>query len=174
MQVLNRTLSRIRSSVRSSKRQLLPPEVWLAVLELGDLESNDISNVRLTCRSFAALGKIQAFSSFKVSPFVLVADPVNYRLSLGNDPAAQCLKRLEFFASDDIAPLVRHCKMESMYTKKIASMIDSKGDANSLIDAVFRTLPRFFNLNRLDCDHIPFSDQALSQLCQLPKLRTLI
>jgi len=63
--------------------------------------------------------------------------------------------------------------MESMYTKDIASMIDSKGDANSLIDAVFRTLPRFFNLNRLDCDHIPFSDQALSQLCQLPKLRTL-
>jgi hypothetical protein len=173
MQVLNRTLSRIRSSVRSSKRQLLPPEVWLAVLELGDLESNDISNVRLTCRSFAALGKIQAFSSFKVSPFVLVADPINYRLSLGKDPAAQCLKRLEFFASDDIAPLVRHCKMESMYTKDIASMIDSKGDANSLIDAVFRTLPRFFNLNRLDCDHIPFSDQALSQLCQLPKLRTL-
>jgi len=174
MRVLTRALSRIYSTFRSSKRRLLPPEVWLAVLESGVLDSNDISNVRLTCRLFTALGKIQAFSSFKVSPFVLVGNPTNYRWSFRKDLAAQCRKRLEFWASDDIAPLVRHCEINPRYyTKDLASSVDSREDANYLIDVVFQTLPRFFNLNCLDCSHCPFSDRALSLLRQLPKLRTL-
>jgi len=172
MQALNRTFSRFRSRVGWSKRRLVvPPEVWLAVFELGNLGSDDIFNVRLTCRSFAALGKIQAFSSFKVSPFVLVSDPIHYRRSLDKDATAQCLERLEFWASDDIALLVRHCKIGPVYYTH--GLSHSGGDVNSLIGAVFQTLPRFFNLNCLDCYHCPFSDQALSQLRQLPKLRTL-
>jgi len=47
------------------------------------------------------------------------------------------------------------------------------GDTGSLLSEFFRLLPRFTNIQRLECRHIPFSDLALTQLCQLGRLRTL-
>ena len=174
MQKVSRTISKIYSKIRSPKRRSLPPEVWLAVFEVGDLGVDDMSNVRLTCSSFAALGKIQAFSSFKISPFLLTAHSINYRASFDIDHTVRRLKRLEFWTSDDIAPLVRHCRIEPQtYTHELESIIDTRKDAKALIDTVFQALPRFLNMNRLECRHCAISDQVLSQLCQLKKLRTL-
>jgi hypothetical protein len=173
MQKLNRTISKIFSRVRSPKRHLpLPPEIWLAVFE----DIDDMSNVRLTCTSFAALGKVQAFSSLKISPFILAADGDYYRRwAFTEDVVAERLNRLDFWASDDIAPFVRHCKVyPQFYSESMASMVRwRKGHAKEFINAVFQRLPLFLNLHRLEISHIPVSEQILTQLCQLKALRTL-
>jgi hypothetical protein len=117
---------------------------------------------------------MQAFSSFHFSPFILVSSPVNYRWSFNEEPAAQRIKRLEYWASEDIAPLVRHCKVVPSYSlPELDPSVDRIEDASRLIDAFVQTLPRFFNLNHLECHHFPFGDEALSQLSKLRKLRTL-
>ena len=90
MRILNRV---IYSRIKPCKLRPLPPEIWLLVFETGDLDINDMSNVRLTCALFAALGKIQTFSSLKISPLVLCGDYVNYPKSLANYFADKLRKR---------------------------------------------------------------------------------
>lgn len=171
MRILNRV---IYSRMKPCKLRPLPPEIWLLVFETGDLDINDMSNVRLTCALFAALGKIQTFSSLKISPLVLCGDYVNYPKSLANYFADKLRKRLEFLVSDNIAPLVRHCRIEPLYhTPQQASIFDPRRDVSSLIDTIFLTLPRFFNISRLECYHCPVSDQTLNSLSRLRKLSTL-
>jgi len=171
--MLNRTVSRLYSRFKLSKRQFLPPEVWLEVFEIGDLGISDIANVRLTCLSFAALGKIRAFSSFHFSPFILVANPVHYRWPFIKDLTSRRIERLEYWASDDIAPLVRHCKVDPLYYSDATAPFANEREDTCLIDIFFQTLPRFFNISHLECNHLPFCNLALSQLSQLKKLRTL-
>jgi len=170
---LNRTLSKLYSRVKPSKRRFLPPEVWLEVFAQADLEIADIANVRLTCISFAVLGKARAFSSFHFAPFILVANLTHYRRPFIKEHATKSVQRLEYWASDDIAPLVRHCKVDPLYfSKEVEPLVDER-DGTCLIDIFFQTLPRLFNLHRLECIHLPFCNNALNQLCQLKKLRTL-
>lgn len=172
LRALSHTLTRLHSRIRlkPSKRWFLPPEVWLVVFELGDLSVDEISNVRLTCKAFAALGRSLLFSSFQLSAFVV--DYPDTRSSFSKDiDSARRLERLEHWASDDIAPMVRHCKVDPMVhpTEFDTVLIE---DAGRIIDAFFLILPRFLNLNELECSHLPFCDQALSQLCLLKKLKT--
>jgi hypothetical protein len=173
IQTLNRTLSRIYSRVKPPKRRFLPPEVWLEVFAQADLEIADIANVRLTCISFAVLGKTRVFSSFHFSPFILVANPVRYRWSFIKEHATRSVQRLEYWASNDIAPLVRHCKVEPLYLSAEIERLADERDGTCLIEIFFQTLPRFFNLHHFECVHLPFCNEALSQLSQLEKLRTL-
>lgn len=169
-----RTLSVLYSKIRPPKSRFLPPEVWLAVFENGGLGPTDISNVRLTCTSFASLARSQAFFTFDYTPFILTTGRFRYRFAFTNDLTTQRLERLDFWASDDTAPMVRRCRVHPVYmAAEHESVIDHDGDASSLIDAFFRILPKFVNIFRLECQHMPFSDLALAQLITLRQLTTL-
>lgn len=172
MRAPHRTLSRLILSTNSkqSKRGLFPPELWLAIFDWGDLTSTDISNVRLACRLFAALGKFRAFSFFHFHPFVLVSSTTHYRWPLAREQFTRRLERLKYWTSPDIAPLVRRCKLEPEYN--CDNVFNHIQDADPLIDAFFEILPHFYNLRHMECLHIPFSDQAFLHLCELEKLES--
>jgi hypothetical protein len=173
MRKLHRTISRLvlRTNSKQSKRGIFPPELWLTIFE--DLTSSDIANVRLTCRSFAALGKFQAFSLFRFHPFRLVSSTTDYRLAFANERHALRLERLQYWTSPDIAPLVRRCKVEPEYSvRRLGDIVDQGEDADSLIDAFFEILPHFYNLRHMEFLHVPFSDKALLHLCGLKKLKS--
>ena len=38
---------------------LLPDDLWKVILEFGDFDMSDLSNIRLTCKHFAALGALE-------------------------------------------------------------------------------------------------------------------
>lgn len=171
---MSRMLSRLRSKIRPTKRRFLPPEVWLAIFEFGGLGASDISNVRLTCISFATLAKPQAFSTFDFIPFILTAEETCYRWAFTSEHVQRLTQRLNFWTSLEIAPMVRECRVHPVYCSDDAlSSLDAKGDAHELINAFFSVFPNFRNLSRLECQHIPFSYNALNSLDQNSNLTTL-
>ena len=172
MEALSRAVLEVKSRIRRRKRLVMPPELWLAVFENGCLSARDISNVRLTCCSFANLGKGQAFSYFTFRPFQFQGTHSRQRLS--DTVFTHQSHRLEYWTSESVAPFVRWCTIYPIFD---FTLTDDDGedqcDPGPLLDDFFRFLPRFIILQRLECQHIPFSDLALSQLCQLGKLVTL-
>lgn len=169
-----RAFSKLRERIRPAKLRFVPPEVWIAVFEDGDLELTDILNVRLTCNSFAVLARSQAFSIFNFVPFVLTKSSFHYREPFTEDIIARRIERLRFWTSNDVAPVVRECSAYPVYYRvDLKSQVDFYGDINTLIDAFFDALPKFRNLSRLDCRHMPFSDATLRMLGQMENLSTL-
>ncbi|KIM84436.1 hypothetical protein PILCRDRAFT_382599 [Piloderma croceum F 1598] len=150
------------TSNRFSQRKpvVLPPELWQAIFE--DLSLQDVSNVRLTCKTFADLAKAQAFSNYNSLPYMPDRDSLS--------------RRVEWWTSESISPLVRQCSIKST---RLWACDDPSGipDGGNLVDPIyndfFQLLPRFVNTQRLHCRNIVFSDLVLTQLCQLESLTTL-
>jgi F-box-like len=150
------------TSKRFSQRKpvALPPELWQAIFE--DLSLQDVLNVRLTCKTFSALAKAQAFSNYNSLPYMPDRDSLS--------------RRVEWWTSESISPLVRQCSINST---RIWAWHDPSGvpDGGNFIDPIyndfFQLLPRFVNTRRLHCRNIVFSDLVLTQLCQLERLTTL-
>jgi len=110
------------TSKRFSKRKpvLLPPELWQAIFE--DLSLQDVSNVRLTCKTFAALAKAQAFLTYNSLPYMPDWDSLP--------------RRVEWRASESISPLVRQCSINS--TRLWACHESSEvPDGENLIDPIY-------------------------------------
>lgn len=170
MGALSRAVS-VKARIKRRRRLVVPSELWLAIFENGGLSPRDILNVRLTCRTFAALAKAQAFSLFTFQPFVELQRTYG-RQPLSNHMFARQSERLEYWTSESIAPLVRWCIIYPVFDVSLP-IDEDQSDHGPLLDGFFRILPRFTVLQRLDCRHIPFSDLALSQLCRLGELMTL-
>lgn len=169
-----RSLSGVYSRIRPPKPRFLPPELWSAVFELGDLGASDMSNVRLTCTSFATLGRSQAYSTFDFTPFILSGGTGEYRHGFKLEIRNRRLQRLKFWSSDAIAPMVRRCIVHPiLLSDDVKHMIIQYGHPPTLISEFFSVLPNFINIHRLDCQHMPFSNHALSQLSRLENLTTL-
>jgi hypothetical protein len=92
--------SRVKSILKrffKRKPVLLPPELWQAIFK--NLNLRDALNVRLTCKTFAALAKPQAFSTYNTLPYMPDGDSLS--------------RRVEWWTSESISPLVRQCSITS-------------------------------------------------------------
>jgi hypothetical protein len=167
MKALARSIPKLQSKHRAPRCMSLPPELWLAIFEGGNLSVKDTANARLTCSLFAALAKALAFSFFTFRVYL-------YRRET-NPSTEQTLsfhyRRLEFWTSDSIAPFVRQCIVRPT---SVWEFRDSAVPIGYTPDDFLRPLTRFVNLHSLECRHIPFSDLALSRLCQIRGIHTLV
>ena len=160
---------------RVPKSRFVPPELWINVFDRGGLGSADMANVRLTCQSFASLGRSQAFHTFEFSPFVLSATDIGYRHSFTDDVVARRKARLAFWTSDNIAPLVRKCRLHAMYLSDDVKFIcNFSGEPLDVFDAFIEAFSAFVNVFCLQFHHMPFNESALSQLATFQHLTTLV
>jgi len=156
--------SRVKSILkRFSKRKpvLLPPKLWHAILKYLNLQ--DVLSVRLTCKTLAALAKAQAFSTYNSLRYMPDGDSLS--------------RRVEWWTSESISPLVRQCSITSKRLWICHDDCSKMPARENLIDPIhddfFQLLPRFVNVQRLRCHGIVFSDLVLTQICQLERLTTL-
>lgn len=160
---------------RPPKPRFVPPELWINVFDRGGLGSADMANVRLTCHTFAALGRSQAFHTFEFSPFILSASDITYRHSFTDDVVARRKARLAFWTSDDIAPLVRRCRLHATYlSDKVTTICNLTGQSLDVFDEFIEVFPTFVNVFYLEFQHMPFDEYALSQLATFQHLTTLV
>lgn len=160
---------------RAPKSRFVPPEVWTNVFDRGELGSADMANVRLTCHTFASLGRSQAFHTFELSPFILSAADTGYRLSFTDDVVARRKARLAFWTSDNIAPFVRQCRLHATYlSDKVKPICNFSGDSLDVYYAFIEALSAFANVFCLQFQHMPFDEYTLSRLATLQHLTTLV
>ncbi|KAJ7021607.1 hypothetical protein C8F04DRAFT_1273464 [Mycena alexandri] len=92
-------------------------------------------------------------------------------LYLPLDPTPECLhERLEFWASGEIAPLVRQCMIGHLKFETSGRKRPEGEDPYTLLNALFALLPRFVNLEALGAFTIHFTNASLATLSFLPKL----
>ena len=152
---------------RKTSFQMVPllPEIWQAIFENETLIRDGFSNIRLTCKTFAALAQPIAFRYFHLNPgFVQHNSPTM------QDGIARNMARLGFWATDEIACHVREIRVHRLVERGWGVQ---KGDRDPVLDNFFRVLPRFTNAQKLSCHTILFEDFALDQLYRLKNLRTL-
>jgi hypothetical protein len=144
----------------------LPPEIWQTIFDIT--RSGSVPNIRLTCKLFALLCRPMAFRCFSFCPFV-VGKRNTQRFSPPQDVVAWRMKRLDFWASDEIACHVR----EICLVPRRSNEISIGADSDRLLNAFFHVLPKFITVQTLNCQAIPFDDFALRQVCRLDSLQTL-
>jgi hypothetical protein len=135
----------------------LLPEIWQAIFENEPLIWDGFSNIRLTCKAFAALAQPIAFRYFHLNPSFQHNSPTM------KNGTARNMARLGFWATDEIARHVREIHVHDVH----------QGDRDPVLDIFFQVLPRFTNAQKLSCHTILFEDFALDQLYRLKNLRTL-
>ncbi|KAJ7844029.1 hypothetical protein B0H13DRAFT_2364481 [Mycena leptocephala] len=141
----------------------VPNELWGEIL--GNVRQYDrptFQNFSLTCRAFLPVSRPFLFSALRLTPY-----------RIGNDgdlllpPPAEVdrrLKRLEFWCSSEIAPLVRSCTIYPLdsYTGRDVSKWSSSTDTPYiLLDALFQRLEHFTGLQRLHTFGIHFTQARL-------------
>lgn len=108
-----------------------------------------IANMRLTCKLFARLAKPIIFRNFRFTEIPELGD------------FQKCKKRLDFWFSDPIAPLVRHCLIRgrgpSIHTAQ----------QNTMIHTFIGRILLFSGLQHLEIFYLHFNDFALDQLSKL-------
>jgi hypothetical protein len=129
----------------------LPPELWCRTFEHVDADT--LPNVSLTCRHFHSIARPLIFRSF--------------RLCIDTDDSpdqSSNTARLDFYASDAIAPFVRNLHV----------YIDSQLGTDLVPPCpILDALPRFINARWLTCRGVDFTRFWIQQISTLPSLRYL-
>ncbi|KAJ6525240.1 hypothetical protein DFH09DRAFT_1416579 [Mycena vulgaris] len=156
----------------------VPPELLDEIVGhlSPDLDHDTLKDLTLTNRYFHHLSRPLLFTSFELHPYSLV--PFTRGLSAEDLvlPQAEELEcgrgRLEFWASEEIAPYVLKCHVEP---PGLASDRVPSPDENpyTLLAAFFALLPRFVNLQHFGGFYVHFTGVAMTNLCTLPKLRNV-
>ena len=156
----------------------LPPELWLVVFRVFDDRDPDslqawdtLKSISLTCRAFRRFTLPLLCKTFALNP--QASPPNSMPLSNCTDREVQ---RLDFYASDRIAPYVCHLKVLP-YIKRLvpgSTMPETVHD-NSLflVCKFFDMLPRFTNARSLTCDDTVIEIRAFKNLSALSCLRSL-
>ncbi|KAJ7132972.1 hypothetical protein C8R46DRAFT_1235515 [Mycena filopes] len=156
---------------------MLATEIWGHVF--GFLTSNEdketLKHLNLGNKLFHALSRPRLFSDFTFHPYSTEAYGMSAEdLYLPLDPSPKHVsERLQFWASEEIAPLVRGCMIEPLAFAKAERERPADEDPYTLLNAFFALLPRFVNLESLDAFTIHFTNASLATLSLLPKLTSV-
>ncbi|KAJ7644760.1 hypothetical protein FB45DRAFT_1116524 [Roridomyces roridus] len=154
-----------------SSHERVPNELWLAIFELLPCES--VKQLFSSDRRFSTISRGLLFSQLALKH--IRPDE--------NLPSAKyiqfTLDRLDFWSSDEIAPLVRHCTITPWTARwretgpDVARLESDRAEPSSctpLLAAFIERLGRFTNLQMLYARHVVFSQPTLAALCRLPCL----
>ncbi|KAJ7201841.1 hypothetical protein GGX14DRAFT_571102 [Mycena pura] len=159
---------------RSGAERVLPPSMSVLANELllrmfAHLDRGTLRKVALANRTFSRLARSLLFSHFAASRYVTCSekhkhDPVSASQLL---QLSQCL---DFWTSEEIAPLVRSCEISPWHW-----MADDHEQVAvpQLLATFFDHIERFAALRCLELWHIPLTGLAVSTLARLPMLSEL-
>ncbi|KAF7365003.1 F-box domain-containing protein [Mycena venus] len=164
----------------SEREQLeIATELWDEIV--GFLSTEDdrqtLQHLNLINRRFHHVARPRLFADFKFHPYSVASDSYGMsaeHLLLPLHPYPQRLRqRLEFWASEDIASLVRDCTVQPLEFEESERAHPPGEDPYALLKAFYEFLPRFVNLKSFDAFTLHFTNLGIANLCLLPKLRTM-
>jgi hypothetical protein len=169
------------STVVDPARQRVPPEVWEEIFD--DPARETILQCHLVDRLFHRITHPLLFRKSNCNPYANPSNPYDCSpASLRLLESAQVereLQRVQFWASDNIAPFVRVCIVSKglsgpVYPSKAPRWKFSQiEDPYIILRAFFDSLPRFRNLRRLYARVVLFTKIGIQNLCLLTNLTHL-
>ncbi|KAJ6450070.1 hypothetical protein C8R45DRAFT_121462 [Mycena sanguinolenta] len=152
----------------------IPVEVWLQVF--GILDRSDLISLHSVSRSFHRISRPLLFKHFCFHPYAAV--PYSFTthefLIPGEVEIKRTIRRLRFWASDNVAYLVKGC---TVAPREITS--GQRGgyaacrDGDVLLRILFDVLPRFTNLRKLSSSSIAFKPRFIDAVQSLPNLKEI-
>ncbi|KAJ7784351.1 hypothetical protein B0H16DRAFT_1492211 [Mycena metata] len=150
----------------------LATELWEGVFDHLREDKESLKTLNLTDQRFHALSRPRLFTDFTFHPYCTGGYGMSIEdLYLPLNPTPERLhERLEFWASEEIAPLVRECVIEPLEFEAPRRKRPEGEDPYTLLNAFFALLPRFVNLQGINAFTIHFTNASLATLSLLPKL----
>ncbi|KAJ7644714.1 hypothetical protein FB45DRAFT_1021462 [Roridomyces roridus] len=161
-----------------SSHERVPNEVWLEVFEL--LPRDSLKHVHATHRMFRSTSRPLLFSHLLFRPYFREIDELGDRFALPDPEVVQrTLDRLEFWSSNEIAPLVRQCTINLLGARFHTTAADSvlpepTESPHTLMISFMDHLSKFTGLKKLRAHHALFTQAGIVNLCQLPLLREVV
>ncbi|KAJ6462030.1 hypothetical protein C8R47DRAFT_1225657 [Mycena vitilis] len=154
-------------------------EVWDGIVSFYSSKEDrqTLQHLNLTNRRFHLLSRPRLFADFAFHPYSVRAD--RYGMSAGHlilptDPNPERLRqRLEFWASEGIAPYVRTCAVQPLEFEGVERVAPPDEDPYALLKRFYELLPRFVNLESLEAFTLHVTNLAIANLFRLPKLASL-
>ncbi|KAJ7149309.1 hypothetical protein C8R43DRAFT_1007644 [Mycena crocata] len=145
-------------------QERVPDELWLEIFK--NIAPDTLKHVFSTNRSFYRVSRPLLFAEFNFHGVSIDVLERNGGIVLEDDYHFQ---RLNFWASDDVAPLVRSCNLAPATTVHFSQL----GPPYTVLDAIFERFSRFIFLRRIHATEIPFTQKGVASLCSLPALTHL-
>ncbi|KAJ7200813.1 hypothetical protein GGX14DRAFT_466169, partial [Mycena pura] len=144
----------------------VPPEIWLEVFKHAPNKA--LLSLSLTSQSFRHLSRPLLFSHFHFHPYAIgPGDGILLPSSLKVENAKE---RLDFWCSEQIAPLVRSCNI-SPWTRSLHSKQTFSGTETPhiLLARFFDHLQCFTGLQQLSAYQIHFTGSAIAKLSTMAR-----
>ncbi|KAJ7734833.1 hypothetical protein B0H16DRAFT_1695779 [Mycena metata] len=125
-----------------------------------------LTQLSLTSHRLRLLSRVHLFAEFDFRPYAW--EKVEARAFV-----KRSLQRLNFWASDEIAPLVRLCNATPFTSPAPVLSATKHPYDDALLTAFYRVIPTFANLRVFLANNVHFTRTAVANLCLLPKLHTL-
>ncbi|KAJ7928106.1 hypothetical protein B0H13DRAFT_2653276 [Mycena leptocephala] len=157
----------------------IPTEIWDEIVEHFSAGGNceTLQRLNLVNRRFHHLAHQRLFTYFTFHPYSVAVDSYGMSaedLILPLDPTPEHLRqRLEFWASEDIAPCVRECTVRPLEFEQSTRESPPGEDPYTLLKAFYEFLPRFINLEVFNAFTLHFTTIAMTNLRLLPKLTAM-
>ncbi|KAJ7804286.1 hypothetical protein B0H14DRAFT_3486416 [Mycena olivaceomarginata] len=143
----------------------VPEELWLEIL--AHLPWETLKYLSLTHRIFSRLSRHLIFADFHFYPYAISGRTVLLPPVM---KIKRALERLDFWTSEDIAPLVRSCEIKPCADSAPRRHTDTP---YILLAPLFQRLERFTGLGRFYAHQVHFTALGFSNLCRLPALTHL-
>ncbi|KAF7291426.1 hypothetical protein MIND_01287300 [Mycena indigotica] len=170
----------LKSSSEPMASQSLPPEIWLDIFE--KLPRTCLPGIVSTGRTFAVLARPLLFAHFYFGPYGLQSpNPHESRrqavyLTLGPDLQQFDIDRIEFWTSENIAPLVRECSIVPWDPEETdTTFIVAEDVALRLLNVFFDRIHHFTRLHTFSAYDVTLTGGMLSKIFHcLPSLTSLL
>ncbi|KAJ7840149.1 hypothetical protein B0H13DRAFT_2101217 [Mycena leptocephala] len=140
-------------------------ELWLEIFNY--LPRDTLKDISLAHHNFCRITRPLLFAHFDFHPFALGPNGTLFLPSAAE--VAISLERLEFWSSDEIAPLVRSCDLTPCHQ---IPLFDA-ATPYVLFNTFFERITRFTGLRRLRSRNIHFTSTAVANLCLMSSLAIL-
>ncbi|KAJ7719431.1 hypothetical protein DFH07DRAFT_314177 [Mycena maculata] len=148
---------------------LVPNELWLEVFE--NLPRDSLRQLSLTHTKFKGLSRTLLFAHLDFKPYAYTREGLMLPHQAGIDSRMQ---RLDFWASDEIAPLVRTCRLSPAYSAPMGSDYAVAESPYVLLEALFERFARFTRLERFSAASIRLTHMSVVGLCRVSPPSVLI
>ncbi|KAJ6500965.1 hypothetical protein C8R45DRAFT_1210637 [Mycena sanguinolenta] len=155
----------------------VPAEVWLEIF--NTLNKKTLFSVHRVSRSFHRISRLLLFKHFTFYPHATLAGHVNSPGDIhipGETEVKRIVRRLRFWASDEVAPLVKECTVAPwliVYEELRLGRYVYCQNYDVMLHTFLEFLPRFTNLGKLNSTSIRFKQHFIDALGSLPNLREI-
>ncbi|KAJ7612296.1 hypothetical protein FB45DRAFT_309185 [Roridomyces roridus] len=159
-------------NLKASVDLRVPDELWLEIFIY--LAREDLFPLHAVSPTIHRIARPLLFATFTFHPYAMAHRPSStYRYLLPNETKInRALRRLRFWASDEIAPLVQRCAVSPCRRSENAEYTPCR-DGRMILLTFFQLWHRFKNIHTLSFLRVAFDETHLAMLASLQPLREL-